>query len=217
MAGLRFAPPRYAFSNQIWSLLRATPNSSPGFHSDLEIKLSAFDHGEDTYGGRSRPGKRCSPRCWRLRQRPGRAPARGRGRGCPRAAPVAPPAEPVGDPIIEEQGETRGTLPAGGAQPVSVVTPEPRPVADAPPPPQGAPVRPYFSAMSEISYRPPAIQGSSSGYSSHQDSSSAYFSAIPETPTVRPPRGGEQVGRGRPRGGGQSGGVQPATVQPGGG
>ncbi|XP_070044836.1 uncharacterized protein [Nicotiana tomentosiformis] len=42
-----------------------------------------------------------------------------------------------------------------------------RPTNLAPPPPRGAPVRPYFSAMPESSYRPPAIQGSSSGYSGH--------------------------------------------------
>ncbi|XP_070022022.1 uncharacterized protein [Nicotiana sylvestris] len=35
--------------------------------------------------------------------------------------------------------------------------------------------------MSESSYRPPAIQGSSSGYSGHQDSSSAHFSAVLES------------------------------------
>ncbi|XP_070056451.1 uncharacterized protein [Nicotiana tomentosiformis] len=50
-----------------------------------------------------------------------------------------------------------------------------------PPPHRGVPVQPYFSAMSESSYHPPAIQGSSSGYSGHQGSSSAYFSAMPES------------------------------------
>ncbi|XP_070039525.1 uncharacterized protein [Nicotiana tomentosiformis] len=43
-----------------------------------------------------------------------------------------------------------------------------RPTNLAPPPPRGEPVRPYFSAMPESSYRPPAIQDSSSGYSGHQ-------------------------------------------------
>ncbi|XP_019241546.1 PREDICTED: uncharacterized protein LOC109221522 [Nicotiana attenuata] len=40
-----------------------------------------------------------------------------------------------------------------------------RPPVSAPPPTQGAPARPYLSAMTETSYCPPAIQGSSSGYS----------------------------------------------------
>ncbi|XP_070025786.1 uncharacterized protein [Nicotiana sylvestris] len=102
------------------------------------------------------------------------------------------------------------------------------PPYSAPPlPPRGALVRPYFSAMPESSYRPPAIQGSSGGYSGHQGSSNAYFSVMPES-SYRPPaiqgsssgysasqrRG--QTGRGRPRGGGQVGRVQPATAQLGG-
>ncbi|XP_070048974.1 uncharacterized protein [Nicotiana tomentosiformis] len=51
----------------------------------------------------------------------------------------------------------------------------------SPPYPRGAPTRPYFSAMPESSYRSPAIQGSSSGCSCHQGSSSSYFSAMPES------------------------------------
>ncbi|XP_070047094.1 uncharacterized protein [Nicotiana tomentosiformis] len=35
--------------------------------------------------------------------------------------------------------------------------------------------------MPEISYRPPVVQGLSSGYSGHQGSSSAYFSAMPKS------------------------------------
>ncbi|XP_070036347.1 uncharacterized protein [Nicotiana tomentosiformis] len=56
-----------------------------------------------------------------------------------------------------------------------------RPTYPAPPPPQGAPVRPYFSAMSESSYRPPAIQGSSGGYSGHQGQASSQQSAVPRS------------------------------------
>ncbi|XP_070007971.1 uncharacterized protein [Nicotiana sylvestris] len=55
------------------------------------------------------------------------------------------------------------------------------PYSAPPPPPRGSPVRPYFSAMPESSYRLPAIQGSSGGYSSPQGSSDSYFSAIPES------------------------------------
>nr|XP_016432853.1 PREDICTED: uncharacterized protein LOC107759424 [Nicotiana tabacum] len=48
--------------------------------------------------------------------------------------------------------------------------------------------------MLESSYRPPAIQGSFSGYSGHQASSSAYFSAMPESsylpPAIQGPFGG---------------------------
>ncbi|XP_070049830.1 uncharacterized protein [Nicotiana tomentosiformis] len=40
--------------------------------------------------------------------------------------------------------------------------------------------------MSESSYRPPVIHGSSSGYFGHQGSSNAYFSAMPES-SYRPP------------------------------
>ncbi|XP_070030980.1 uncharacterized protein [Nicotiana tomentosiformis] len=113
----------------------------------------------------------------------------------------------------------------------------------APPPTRGAPARHYFSAIPESTYRPPAIQGSSSGYSGHQGKTSGQQSTISRgcfeceylghvkrffprlqgkveqqdyrpmiippaaTPAVHPPRGGGQVGRGRPRGGGQSGGA----------
>ena len=54
-----------------------------------------------------------------------------------------------------------------------------RPTYPAPPPPRGAPVRPYFSAMPESSYRPPAIQGSSSGYSGHQGQTLGQQSSVP--------------------------------------
>ncbi|XP_070002764.1 uncharacterized protein [Nicotiana sylvestris] len=40
--------------------------------------------------------------------------------------------------------------------------------------------------MPESSYRPPAIQGSSGGYSGHRGSSSTYFSVMPES-SYRPP------------------------------
>ncbi|XP_070045253.1 uncharacterized protein [Nicotiana tomentosiformis] len=105
-------------------------------------------------------------------------------------------------------------------------------------PPRGAPVRPYFSAMPESSYWPPAIQGSSGGYSRHQGQASGQQSAVSRgcyecgdpghmkrfcpklrgkavqqghqpmitapaaPPVIRPPRGGGQVSRGHPRGGG---------------
>ncbi|XP_070005778.1 uncharacterized protein [Nicotiana sylvestris] len=42
-------------------------------------------------------------------------------------------------------------------------------------------MRPYFSVMLASSYHPPAVQGSSGGYSGYQGSSSAHFSAIPES------------------------------------
>ncbi|XP_070028856.1 uncharacterized protein [Nicotiana sylvestris] len=44
---------------------------------------------------------------------------------------------------------------------------------------QGAPVRPYFSAMPESSYCPQVIQGSSSGYSGYQGQTSGQQSTIP--------------------------------------
>ncbi|XP_070034831.1 uncharacterized protein [Nicotiana tomentosiformis] len=56
-----------------------------------------------------------------------------------------------------------------------------RPPNPSPLPPRGAPACHYFSAMPESSFRPPAIQGSSSGYSGHQGSSSSYFSAMSES------------------------------------
>ncbi|XP_070054904.1 uncharacterized protein [Nicotiana tomentosiformis] len=110
------------------------------------------------------------------------------------------------------------------------------PTYPAPPPPQGVPARPYFSAMLESSYRPPVhqgsssayfsampesshhpptIQGSSSGYSGHQGQASGQQSMVPRAPTVRLPRDVGQVGRGHPRGGGQAGGGQAAIVQSG--
>ncbi|XP_019230414.1 PREDICTED: uncharacterized protein LOC109211336 [Nicotiana attenuata] len=87
--------------------------------------------------------------------------------------------------------QTPGTLPGDGAQPITGVAPEPRPAPSrppysAPPPPRAAPVRPYFSTIPESSYHPPAIQGSSGGYSGPQGSSNSYFSAIPES-SYRPP------------------------------
>ncbi|XP_070045175.1 uncharacterized protein [Nicotiana tomentosiformis] len=54
-----------------------------------------------------------------------------------------------------------------------------RPTYPAPLPSRGAPVRPYFSAMPESSYHPPASQGSSSRYSSHQCQTSGQQSTIP--------------------------------------
>ncbi|XP_070026199.1 uncharacterized protein [Nicotiana sylvestris] len=91
-----------------------------------------------------------------------------------------------------------------------------RPPHSAPPPPsQGALVRPYFSAMTESSYHPPAVQGSSGRYSEDLPQTSGQGSAAGSA--AQPPRGGEQAGRGRPRWGGQAGRGQPATAQPGGG
>ncbi|XP_070040667.1 uncharacterized protein [Nicotiana tomentosiformis] len=43
-----------------------------------------------------------------------------------------------------------------------------RPQYSSPPPTRGAPARPNFSVTPESSYRPPASQGSSSGYSGYQ-------------------------------------------------
>nr|XP_009797903.1 PREDICTED: uncharacterized protein LOC104244224 [Nicotiana sylvestris] len=68
------------------------------------------------------------------------------------------------------------------------------PYSAPPPPPQGALVRPYFSAMPESSYHPRVIQGSSSGYSGHQDSSSAHFSAVPESSYCPPAIQGSSSG-----------------------
>ncbi|XP_070049490.1 uncharacterized protein [Nicotiana tomentosiformis] len=53
-----------------------------------------------------------------------------------------------------------------------------RPTYPVPPPPQGFPVRPYFSAILESSYHPPVIQGSSSGYSGHQGQTSGQQSTV---------------------------------------
>ncbi|XP_070040285.1 uncharacterized protein [Nicotiana tomentosiformis] len=54
-----------------------------------------------------------------------------------------------------------------------------RPPYTAPPPPRGAPVRPYFSVMPESSYRLPAIQGSFKGYSGYQGQTSGQQSIEP--------------------------------------
>ncbi|XP_070040451.1 uncharacterized protein [Nicotiana tomentosiformis] len=48
--------------------------------------------------------------------------------------------------------------------------------------------------MLECSYRPPAIQGPSSGYSGHQGSSSVYFSAMPESSYCLPALQGSSGG-----------------------
>ncbi|XP_070056944.1 uncharacterized protein [Nicotiana tomentosiformis] len=93
-------------------------------------------------------------------------------------------------------------------------TGEKRPYS-APPPSRCAPVRPFFSAIPESSYRPPAIQGSSSGYSGPQGFGEKAVQqghhpkiTTPATaPVIRPARGAGQVGRGRPRARGQSGGA----------
>lgn len=74
-------------------------------------------------------------------------------------------------------GEFSGA-PAGGRGPF-VRDQSSKPPYPAPPPPWGAPVRPYFSAMPKSSYRPPAIQGSSSGYSGHQGQTSGQQSTVP--------------------------------------
>ncbi|XP_070020539.1 uncharacterized protein [Nicotiana sylvestris] len=171
------------------------------------------------------------------------------------------------DKRAQFSGEFRGS-PARGRGHFGRGHPSRPPYSAPPPPPRGAPIRPYFSAKLESSYRPPAIQGFSGGYSGHQGSSSVYFSAMPESsyrppaiqgsssgysghqaqtsgqqdmvlrgcyecgdqghmkrtcprlwgkavqhgqqpmipaPVAHPPRGGGQMGRGRPRGRGQSG------------
>nr|XP_016479223.1 PREDICTED: uncharacterized protein LOC107800545 [Nicotiana tabacum] len=60
-----------------------------------------------------------------------------------------------------------------------------RPTYLAPPPSRGTPMRPYFSAISESSYRSPAIQGSSIGYSGLQGQTQGQSSSTPkETPTI---------------------------------
>ncbi|XP_070035368.1 uncharacterized protein [Nicotiana tomentosiformis] len=74
------------------------------------------------------------------------------------------------DKRIRYSGEFRGALAWGRGQ--FVRDHSSRPTCPAPPPPWGAPVRPYFSSMPESSYRPPAIQGSSSGYLCHQGQTS---------------------------------------------
>ncbi|XP_070007580.1 uncharacterized protein [Nicotiana sylvestris] len=82
-------------------------------------------------------------------------------------------------------GEFRGA-PARGRGHFGRGQPSRSPYSAPPPPPRGAPVRPYFSAIPESSYRPPAIQGSFGGYSGPHDSSDSYFSAMPES-LYRPP------------------------------
>ncbi|XP_070018815.1 uncharacterized protein [Nicotiana sylvestris] len=72
---------------------------------------------------------------------------------------------------------TRGRGQFGKGQPS-------RPTYPAPPPPRDALVRPYFSAMLESSYRPPA----------HQGSSGAYFSAILESSYYPPAIQGSSSG-----------------------
>ncbi|XP_070050624.1 uncharacterized protein [Nicotiana tomentosiformis] len=56
-----------------------------------------------------------------------------------------------------------------------------RPPYPAPPPPRGAPIRPYFSAIPESSYRPPAIQCSSSQYSGPQGQTSSQRLIVPQS------------------------------------
>nr|XP_009760339.1 PREDICTED: uncharacterized protein LOC104212693 [Nicotiana sylvestris] len=77
-------------------------------------------------------------------------------------------------------GEFKGA-PARGRGHSGRGQPSRLPYSVPPPPPRGTLVRPYFSVMLESSYRLPAIQGSSGGYSGHQGSSSTYFSAMPES------------------------------------
>lgn len=55
------------------------------------------------------------------------------------------------------------------------------PYSALPPSPRDTLVRPYFIAKPESSYRPPAFQGSSGGYSGNQGSSSSHSSAMPES------------------------------------
>ncbi|XP_070049713.1 uncharacterized protein [Nicotiana tomentosiformis] len=96
-------------------------------------------------------------------------------------------------------GEFRGA-PTRGRGHFGRVQPS-MPPYSAPPPPRGVPARPYFNAMPESSYRPPAIQGSSSGYSGYHGSSRAYFSAIPKIsyhpPAIQGSSGGYSGHHGR--------------------
>ncbi|XP_070031661.1 uncharacterized protein [Nicotiana tomentosiformis] len=70
---------------------------------------------------------------------------------------------------VRYSGEFRGA-PAGGRGQFRRGQPSSPPYL-APPPPQGSSSA-YFSAMPESSYHPPAIQGSSDGYSGHQGQTS---------------------------------------------
>ena len=70
------------------------------------------------------------------------------------------------DKRFRYSGEFRGAPSGGRGQ--FVRGQSSRPPYPAPPPPRGAPVRPYLSAIPESSYRPPAIQGPPSGYSGPQ-------------------------------------------------
>ncbi|XP_070054994.1 uncharacterized protein [Nicotiana tomentosiformis] len=85
----------------------------------------------------------------------------------------------VRDKRFKHSRECRGALSGGRGQFVrgqSSRNPYP-----TPPPPRGAPVRPYFSAIPESSYRPPAIQGSSSGYSGPQGQTSSQRLIAPQS------------------------------------
>ncbi|XP_070025688.1 uncharacterized protein [Nicotiana sylvestris] len=77
-------------------------------------------------------------------------------------------------------GKFRGA-PARGRGHFERGQPNRPPYSAPPPPPRGAPMRPYFSAMPESSYRPPSIQGSSGGYFGHHSSFSAYYTTMPES------------------------------------
>ncbi|XP_070036010.1 uncharacterized protein [Nicotiana tomentosiformis] len=81
------------------------------------------------------------------------------------------------DKQFRYSGEFSGDLAGGRGQ--FVRGQSNRPHYPAPPPPQGALVRPYFSIIPESSYRPPAIQGSSNEYSGHQGQTSSQQSIIP--------------------------------------
>ncbi|XP_070041637.1 uncharacterized protein [Nicotiana tomentosiformis] len=134
--------------------------------------------------------------------------------------------------------ESRGT-PSGGRG-LFVRRKSSRHPYPAPLPPLGALMRSYFSTMPESSYRPPAIQGSSSGYSGPQGQTSSQqpiapkccyecsdpihmrrfcpklrgrpvqqgqqpmITALVALLVIRPPKGGGQMGRFRPRGGGST-------------
>ncbi|XP_070040166.1 uncharacterized protein [Nicotiana tomentosiformis] len=67
------------------------------------------------------------------------------------------------DKRFRYSGEFRGAPSGGRGQ--FIRGQSSKPPSPAPLPPWGIPVRPYFSVIPESSYRPPAIQGSSSGYS----------------------------------------------------
>ncbi|XP_070045037.1 uncharacterized protein [Nicotiana tomentosiformis] len=114
----------------------------------------------------------------------GRAPAPARGRGRPRVAPVVTPVDPVEDLVIEEQDEVVEI--ARGIEGIRQQGREQAPRDKWPRYSGGfsgalsrGRVQPYFSAIPESSYRPPAIQGSSSGCSGPHGQTQGQSSSAP--------------------------------------